>query len=345
MLPAFSLRRILAPAPVAVVAVAYLTAASAVARAEDPPKAWSWQDRWTTALAPAADGKVVASLATGLPYREGSVVRFAVDKPEEVEELYKHPAAVWAVATSPDSATVASTDYQGTLAIKPLAGGEVKFFDKAFARWTRALAFSPDGKLLAAGNEAGAVFAWSLESGQVSATKDLASGQVFALAFSPSGNRLAVATGSGKLQVVNWPSLEPVKEIVVVDQPLWSVAFAGNDDLLWVGGADGVVRKVPLEGAAVEVGKLNDWVTALASTAGGGVIAVSLKGQIKRASHGGATSLSDWATGPNGIWDVMTVGDDLVVAATRKGGPAIFQTVGQLKYAAKESAEAQAGSK
>jgi hypothetical protein len=298
----------------------------------EEPAAWSWQDRWVTQMAPLGNGKYLATIATGLPYREGAVVEFSLPDPNAAKELYKQNAAVWGLAVSPDQKTVATTDYQGSLAIGPL-GGEIKHHEKAFVRWTRALTFASDGLQLVAGNEAGSVFAWSVAESKTVATKDLASGQVMAIAFSPSGNRLAVATGSGKLHVLKWPGFEPVKEIAVSDQPLWSVIFAGDEDHFWTGGADGVVRYVGLEGEPKSLGKMNDWVTSLAPLPGGGVVAVSLRGQVKRAASGSDEALRDWATGPSGIWDVLIADPDTVLVATRKGGPAIFRNVGQLQYA------------
>ncbi len=284
-------------------------------------------------------------MATGLPYREASVVRFSVDQPEQAEELYKHPAAVWAVATNRELTTLASTDYQGTLIVTPLGGGERKVYDKEFSRWTRALKFSPDGKQLVAGNEAGTLFVWALDQGKSASQKELGSGQIMSFAFSPSGNRLAIATGSGKLHVVAWPSLEGVKEFAIGDQPLWSVVFADNDEQLWVGSSDGKVRRVRLNGEPEEVGKLNDWVTSLAPLPSGGVLAVSLRGQIKRGASKDAKELSDWATGPNGMWCALSVPGERIVVGTRKRGPAIFQTVGQLKYAGKEPSDSAGESK
>ncbi|HUP76942.1 MAG TPA: WD40 repeat domain-containing protein, partial [Pirellula sp.] len=188
----------------------WLGPAMGVLRADEPAE-WIWHDRWVTSLAPGSDGILYASLATGMPHREGSVVKFSNMNPDDAKELYKQPAAVWAIATSPDKSTVASTDFQGSLAVTPTAGGETKHYEKVFAKWTRAIAFAADSKQLAAGNEAGTVFAWSIGEGKSTASRDLASGQIMSMAFSSSGDTLAVATGSGKLQLIKWPSLEAIK--------------------------------------------------------------------------------------------------------------------------------------
>ena len=299
---------------------------------------WIWHDRWVTHLAPAGDGKLFASVATGMPYREGLVVKFSGDNPDDAKEFYKQPAAVWSVATSPDGSTLASTDFQGSLAVTPIAGGETKHFDKIFAKWTRAIAFANDSKHLAAGNEAGTVFAWSIAEQKAIGSRDLASGQIMSMAFSPSGEKLAIATGSGKLHIVKWPSLEPIKEIAIGNQPLWSVAFGGSNDLLWVGSADGSVKRIASEGEPVEIAKLNDWVTSLTSLPGGGLVAVSMRGQVKRSSDADPKALVDWAVGPKGTWDVIALSKDRLVVATRKLGPAILQSVGELQYVAKDAA-------
>ena len=302
----------------------------------DEPAEWIWHDRWVTSFAPGSEGSLYASLATGMPYREGSVVKFSSENPDDAKELYRQPAAVWAVASSPDKSTLASTDFQGSLAVTPTAGGETKHFEKAFVKWTRAIAFSADSKQLAAGNEAGTVFAWSIGEGKAIGSRDLASGQIMSLAFSPSGETLAIATGSGKLHLVKWPSLEAIKEVAVGTQPLWSVVY-GSNNLLWVGSADGSVRRIPSEGDPVEIAKLNDWVTALSTLPGGGLVAVSMRGQVKKSSDTDPKTLLDWAEGPKGTWDVFAINSDRIVFATRKLGPTVMQSVGQLQYVAKDA--------
>ncbi|MEQ1829862.1 MAG: hypothetical protein ABL921_28120, partial [Pirellula sp.] len=270
-------------------------------------KEWIWHDRWVTSLAAGNEGTMFASLATSMPHREGSVVRFSSENPDDAKELYSHPAAVWAIAASPDKSTIASTDFHGNLAVTPIAGGEPKRFEKAFARWTRALAFGPDSKTIAAGNEAGTLFAWSVAEGKSTTNRDLGSGQIMSLAFNPTGDKLAVATGSGKLQIVKWPSLEAIKEVSLGDKPLWTVVYSGDGQLIWVGGADGTVKRIANESESTEIAKLNDWVTSLTTLPGGGLVAVSMRGQVKRSSKPDPKSLSDWATGPKGMWDVKAL--------------------------------------
>ena len=303
----------------------------------DEPAEWIWHDRWVTSLAKGSEGSLYASLATGMPYREGSVVKFSGENPDDAKELYRQPAAVWAVATSPDKSILASSDFQGSLAVTPVAGGETKHFDKAFAKWTRAIAFAADSKHLAAGNEAGTLYAWSVSEGKAIGSRDLGAGQIMSMAFSPLGDTLAVATGSGKLLLVKWPSLEAIKEVVVGNQPLWSIVY-GSNNLLWVGSADGSVRRISTEGGdPVEIAKLNDWVSSLSALPGGGLVAVSMRGQVKRSSEADPKTLTDWAEGPKGMWGVLAINSDRIVVATRKLGPTILQSVGQMQYVAKDA--------
>ena len=299
------------------------------------PTEWLWFDRWVTSLAPGSDGTLYASLATGMPHREGAVAKFSDENPDDAKELYKQPAAVWAVATSPDKSMIGSTDYQGNLAISSISSGETKHFPKAFTSWTRAIAFAADSKHMAAGNESGTVFAWSVGEEKSIASRELASGQIMSIAFSPNGETLAVATGSGKLQLVKWPTLESIKEVTVGTQPLWSVVY-GNNNLLWVGGADGTVKRIASDSEPVEIAKLNDWVTSLSTLPGGGLVAVSMRGQVKRSSEADPKKLLDWAAGPKGAWGVHAINSDRIVVATRSLGPSVLQSVGQLQYVAKD---------
>lgn len=312
-------------------------------RADDKPKAeWMWYDRWVTSIAPGEEGTLYASLGSSLPHREASVVKFSSENPDDAKELYQHPAAVWAIATSPDKTTLASTDFHGSLAITPIAGGETKHFTKAFDRWTRALAFGPDSKHVVAGNEAGVLYVWSIAEGKSTVSRDLGSGQIIALAVNPAGDSVAVATGSGKVHVVKWPSLEAVREVTLGDKPIRSIAYSSTSDALWAGGSDGTVKRISKEGEVSEIAKLNDWVTALTSLPGGGLVAVSMRGQVKRSSKADPKSLTEWATGPKGVWDVKALDSDRIVVATQKLGPTVLQSVGQVQYIAKDAATKEA---
>jgi len=302
----------------------------------DEPSEWIWHDRWVTSISSGTGDSLYASLATGMPQKEGSVVRFSGANPDNATELYRQPAAVWAVATSPDKSMLASTDFQGSLAVTRIAGGEAQHFSKAFTNWTRALAFTKDSKQLVAGNESGIVFAWSIIETKSITSRDLGTGQIMSLAFSPSGEQLAVATSSGKLHLLKYPSLETVKVIEVGSQSIWSVIY-GDNDLLWVGIADNTVRRISSDGASLEIAKLNDWVTSLSRLPGGGLVAVSMKGQIKRSSDSDPKSLSEWAVGPKGAWGVYAISSDRIVVATRTLGPAVLHSVGQLEYVAKDA--------
>jgi hypothetical protein len=306
--------------------------------ADEKSDEWLWHDRWVTSISAGPDGKLFASLATSMPHREGSVVQFTADNPDDAKVLYKQPAAIWVTATSPDKSSLASADFHGTLAITNLKAGETKLFDRAFGRWTRAMAFSADSKHLIAGNEAGTVFAWNVQEEKASSSRDLGSGQIMAVAFHPSGELVAAATGSGKLQILKWPSLETVKEVGLSDKPLWSVTYSGDGNLIWVGSSDGTVKRIPQTGDPNEIAKLNDWVTALTTLPGGGLVAVSMRGQIKRSSKLDPDSLTEWATGPKGLWDVKALDSDRIVVATQKFGPTTLQSVGQVQYLAKDAA-------
>jgi hypothetical protein len=305
---------------------------------QDPSNEWLWHGRWVTSITPGGNDTFYAGLATGLPYREATVVKFSGENPDNAQELYKHPAAVWAVATSLDRSLLASTDYQGSLAITRLANSETKHFDKAFARWTRAIAFGADGKLLAAGNEAGTLFVWSVDEQKVTQSRDLGSGQIISVSFSPSGQLLAATTGTGKLHIVKWPSLEAVKEVQVGTQPLWSVAFGTADDIVWVGSADGHVRQVPAEGEPIVIAKLNSIVTAMTALPTGGLAAVSMRGQVMRSGNPNPKALTEWAKASEGIWDVKVLDNDRLLIATRKLGPTVLQSVGSVQYVAKDAA-------
>ena len=140
---------------------------------------------WITSIASQGDGSFVAGTATGLLLRPGSVSQFKADAPDQLHELYQHPAAVWTVAATSDGKTVASADYKGNLVVFDVASKKPTTHENAFERWCQKIVISPDDKSIVAGNESGKLFAWSIGDAKVSKSVELSKASITSIAFHP----------------------------------------------------------------------------------------------------------------------------------------------------------------
>jgi WD40 repeat protein len=139
--------------------------------------------------------------------------------------LYRHPAAVTALAVSPDG-VVASGDARGVIRTWNLGDG------KPESRWVlahhdavTALAFSPQG-VLASGGQDGVVRLWRTSTGEeLRGPRQSHDGAVTSVAFSSDG--ATVAAGYGKGGHRTWHRLEPID--------VWDVATRSLTHPLLVG--------------------------------------------------------------------------------------------------------------
>ena len=102
------------------------------------------------------------------------------------------------VAFSPDSKTIATGGYDGTLKLwdTSTGGAPRRSLDYAFSSVVTSIAFSPDGKLVACGGAGpnGEVKVWDAQTGELKF--DLhADGVATSLAFSPDSKQLTFAAG------------------------------------------------------------------------------------------------------------------------------------------------------
>ena len=110
------------------------------------------QSQWITSITQlGSQDTFIASTANGLLMQPASVESFTA---QASDLAYTHPAAVWAVAASPDGSLIASVDYRGNLGTYNVANSKATVHEKVFERWCQSLIMDPSGKSLVAGNEA-----------------------------------------------------------------------------------------------------------------------------------------------------------------------------------------------
>jgi WD40 repeat protein len=127
------------------------------------------------------------------------------------------PAAVQALAYSPDGRWLAAADDRAEVRLVDALTGQIIRTWKSAQRWVVSLAFSSDGTMLAAGSGGlvgmrsssrvpeyrGAVNVWEVESGRVCFTWSSPGDGVTGLAFHPTQPRLAVACGEPDVIVLS----------------------------------------------------------------------------------------------------------------------------------------------
>ncbi len=102
--------------------------------------------------------------------------------------------SVWAIALSPDEATLACGGTQGTVQLLAWPQGTVRMILHGHSNWVTVVAFSPDGTILASGGGDQQIRLWDAQSGHCLATLQGHSSWIYGLAFSPDGLHLASAS-------------------------------------------------------------------------------------------------------------------------------------------------------
>ena len=131
------------------------------------------------------------------------VSSLSAQEPKLRATLKGHTNAVVAVAFSPDSKTLASASYDGTLKLWDMTTGKERATLGEYKGCLGCVAFSPDGKTLASGAIGSPVYfpdlknvkLWDVATGKVRTTLKGHEGFVHSVAFSPDGKTLASVSG------------------------------------------------------------------------------------------------------------------------------------------------------
>src|SRR5262249_41630168 len=101
----------------------------------------------------------------------------------------------YSVAFSPDTRTLASGSYDGTVKLWEVATGRERGTLKGHEGAVYSVAFAPDGHTIASGSFDATVRLWNLKTSTLSATLRGHTGFVWSVAFAPNGKRLASGSG------------------------------------------------------------------------------------------------------------------------------------------------------
>ena len=252
------------------------------------------QSVWITSIAPAGDGSFVAGVVTDLHTRPAAVSRFHQDSPNQLEEIFQMPAAVWTIAVSSDGKTIAGGDYKGNLVVYDVASENASSHENAFEGWCQKIVMSPDDGVIVAGNESGKLFTWNLDDAKVSKTVELCEASITSLAFSPGENQLAATDGDGKVHLLKWPELESIGTISVSDVTAWCVAYKDESTLV-IGSEDRNLYHCQAKPDAKpdSIAKGGDWITRIAVSEDGQIAASEVSGKIHFAIGGIITNIGD----------------------------------------------------
>jgi WD40 repeat protein len=277
---------------------------------------------WITSIAQVGDRDLfVAATANGLLMQPAGVESFSADSPEARTLLYSHPAAVWAVSSTPNGETIASVDYRGNLATYQVANQEFKIYENALERWCQTLITEPSNALVIAGNEAGKILVWDLAQSNVSASVELDGNAITGLVISPDHQQLAASDGSGQVHLLKWPSLEIIGKSKISESPAWSIAYVPAGNQLIVGCGDNKLYRVENQpdAKAEVIATGNDWFTKLAVSVTGTIAAGEVSGELLLLSDSNSPSaMQKTFTSKSGVWSLYWNGDQELLVGTRK---------------------------
>lgn len=153
--------------------------------------------------------------------------------------LAGHTDWVNGLAFSPDSQTLASGSFDGSIILWDVSSGEQQKILSGHWDGVRTVAYSPDGLTLASGSDDKTIILWNTSTGAKQQTLTGHKGIVFSVAFSPDGQTLA--SGSFDTTVILWDANtgEQMKTLDGHTGGVQSLSFSPDGQMLASAGQDG----------------------------------------------------------------------------------------------------------
>jgi WD40 repeat protein len=171
--------------------------------------------------------------------------------------------AIWTLAISPDSKTIATGGEEETVSLWDVATSKIR---KVLPRqkphveieknYVFALNYSPTGKELAIGYGDASIVLWNQDNGSIINTGSMHQGSIYAVAFSADGKWMASGANSSEDDVVKIWDATTGAQIGIVDNLQFraqALAFSPDSKYFACSTADGSIVLLEIEGNKVTV--------------------------------------------------------------------------------------------
>jgi uncharacterized protein YjiK len=194
------------------------------------------------AVAFSPDGKYVATSS-----RDGSksVVLWATETGQQLQEMVGHSGNVNAITFNHDGKHIASAGHDHSIRIWE-SNGTSAFAEAAIfyeeGEGVHAISFSPDGKYIAGGYGNHTVAIWDMKQQRIINVMRGHSGHIHAVAFSPEGSFFA--TGSNDNTIILWETQtgKMIKQLTGHSGSIHSISFSSDGNYLLSGSRDKTVK-------------------------------------------------------------------------------------------------------
>ncbi len=156
--------------------------------------------------------------------------------------LAGHTGSVWALALSPDAATVATASADNSACIWDLPNARRLMTLRGHTGWVTAVAYAPSGDYLATGSTDNTCQIWDPTTGRMVRTLRQHTRSVTSISFSHDQRLLATASADGTARIWDLNSEHDVHVLIGHRESVTSVAFTPDDRTVVTSGVDGSCR-------------------------------------------------------------------------------------------------------